>query len=335
MAKAKVESEKIDLDKILNTARSQFKNKDKGLALQMTRGNEIYIPSLPEDFVYWPDSPWHLMTGVPGFPFGKVVQIAGRPDSGKSTHALQAMALAQKQDHIVIQWDTEDKFAVNRFNKHFGGCAEELLMVRSKVILEGADMVLAYAKAVLDSYPDKKVFVVWDSVGGTMAKGEHLKSLRESNQMAEAAKDNGKAIRGLVSLSEDYRDTNNGKHRVGILLINQTYSNIGSVGQKQSGGQKIEYHSSLIAQLTRKADLTKIVDKIKRKVGISTRAKVCKNHLFDGDHSIAEMVLDITASGITINSKDPTINLLPENLRNVDPELEEVEDFGDNQENEE
>ena len=95
---------KIDLDKILNTARSQFKKTEKGLGLQMMKGSEIYIPSKPEDYVYWPDSSFHLMTGVPGLPFGKIVQIAGRPDSGKSTHAMQFMKLAQDQGYTVILW---------------------------------------------------------------------------------------------------------------------------------------------------------------------------------------------------------------------------------------
>lgn len=335
MAKTKVESEKIDLDKILNTARSQFKNKDKGLALQMSKGSEIYVPSKPEDFVYWPDSPWHLMTGVPGCPFGRIVQIAGRPDSGKSTHAMQFMTLAQSQGVQVILWDPEDKFSSTRFDHHFGGKSEELLMVTSKVILEGADMVHAYVKAFFEAYPDKKIFLVWDSVGGSIAKGEHTKSLREANQMAEAAKENGKAVRAFVSMMEDYRNKETGAHRMGVLLINQTYANIGAPGQKESGGQKVEFHSSLILQLTRKSDLFKIRDKVKRKIGIATKARVKKNHLFDSEDTIAEMVLDISAGGITVNSKDPAQNLLPESLRNKNSDIEELSDedpWGDDDE---
>lgn len=317
---------KVDLDKILKTARGQFKNKDAALGNQMMKGSEIYIPSKPEDYVYWPDSPFHLMTGVPGLPFGKIVQIAGRPDSGKSTHAMQFMKLAQDQGYTVVLWDPEEKFSAKRFDTHFGGCSDELLLVPNKVILEGGDMCRALIGATLSEYKDHKMLLVWDSVGGSISKGENDKSFRESNQMAEAAKDNGRVIRGLVSLSEEFRKEKTKEHRLAVLLINQTYSNIGAPGQKESGGQKVEFHSSLILQLTRKADLARQRDGVKRRVGITTRARVKKNHLFDGEDTIAEMVLDITAGGIAINSKDPAAKLRPDAISEGAEELVESDD---------
>ena len=312
---------KIDLDGILKEARGQFKNKDKVLQSQMIRGSEIYVPSKPSDYVHWPDSSWQLMTGVPGCPFGRIVQVAGKPDSGKSTHAMQFMTLSQEQDHTTVLWDPEEKFSKSRFDDHFGGCSSDLLMCRSKVILEGADMLQAYVRATLGKYRDQKMFVVWDSIGGSISKGEKDRPFRESNQMAEAAKDNGRAIRGFVRLTEEFRHEKTGEHRLGFLFINQTYANIGAPGQKESGGQKVEFHSSLILQLQRKTDLFKVRQGVKRKVGITTRARVKKNHLFDGEDTIAEMLLDITAGGIAINSKDPALKLVPEEHRVIDEEL--------------
>jgi RecA/RadA recombinase len=320
---------KIDLDKILNTARGQFKKTEKGLGLQMMKGSEIYIPSKPEDYIHWPDSPFHLLTGVPGLPFGKIVQIAGRPDSGKSTHAMQFMKLAQDQGYTVILWDPEEKFSAARFDTHFGGSSKDLLLVPNKVILEGGDMCKALIQATLGEYKDHKILLVWDSVGGSISKGENDKSFRESNQMAEAAKDNGRVIRGLVSLAEQFRTDGDKKHRLAVLLINQTYSNIGAPGQKESGGQKVEFHSSLILQLTRKADLSRVRDGVKRRIGITTRARVKKNHLFDGEDTIAEMILDITAGGIATNAKDPAVKLDPNAV------LNDVEELVENDESEE
>jgi len=321
-----VKQVKIDLNKILGLARADFKNKENGLGKQMIRGSEIYIPSKPEDYIYWPNSPFHIMTGVPGIPFGKIIQIAGKPDSGKSTHAMKFMKLAQDQGHTVVLWDPEEKFSVTRFEKHFGGSAPDLLVVTNKVILEGGDMCVALISSILDLYKNQKVLLCWDSVGGSIAKSENSKNLRESNQMAEAAKDNGKLMRGLVSLSEEFRKDNTKEHRLAVLLINQTYSNIGAPGQKEAGGQKVEFHSSLILQLQRKADLFKVRDKVKRKIGITTRARVKKNHLFDGEDTIAEMILDISAGGISINSKDGAAKLAPEAVTKGGEELIEIAD---------
>ncbi|HUS88849.1 MAG TPA: hypothetical protein VMW91_05680, partial [Desulfosporosinus sp.] len=159
--------------------------------------------------------------------------------------------------------------------------------------------------------PDVKILVVWDSVGGTLAKnegvhvsdkGKYEGSMSDSKQLAAAAKENGQVMRGMVRLVDQYKDNKTNNESIAVLLINQTYSNIGSPGQKNSGGQKVEFFSSIIVQLSRKGDLTFTRDKIKRRKGIVSRAKVSKNHLFDGDDTIAEMELAITAGGISLLS---------------------------------
>jgi RecA/RadA recombinase len=293
----------IDLDKILNSARGTFSKNEKGLALQMTSGSNITRPTKDSEFVLYPGEHWQALTGVRGIPFGKFVQIAGKPDSGKSSHAMAFMKSAQDAGHIVVLWDAENKFSPNRFDNYFKGDSNQLLSITSKVILTGGDMVVAACRAAMSAYPDKKVLVVWDSVGGTLSTAENTKNLRESRQMAIAAKENGQVLHAWVNLMEEVKDKDTNEERVAGLLINQTYANIGSVGQKESGGQKVEYHSSIILQLTRKGDLNKVRDGIKRKTGILTRAKVRKNHLFDGEDSIAELDLEVLAGSIRTPSK--------------------------------
>lgn len=330
---------KVDIDKIVSKARSSFtKKNDLGLAKQLVTGSSIPRPTEPHEFVYWPNSPFHLLIGIPGIPFGRIVQIAGKPDSGKSTHAMQLMKLAQEQGHTIILWDPESKFSAYRFDNFFKGDSNNLLVVTSKLISEGADLVEAYIRAVCSEYPEQKILLVWDSVGGTLAKSEKIDvtdsksgSKRGSRQMAEAAKENGMAVRGFVSLMEEFKNKETNEDRIGVLLINQTYANIGSVGQKESGGQKVEYHSSAIIQLSRKADIFKTRDKVKRKVGITVRAKARKNHLLESEDSIAEIILDITAGGIKINAKDPAAALAKEYASDEEYEEsdEEVEGWGD------
>ncbi len=197
------------------------------------------------------------------------------------------------------------------------GNSSELLLVTSKVILEGADMVVAIARAALEAYPNKKLFIVWDSVGGTLSSAEDSKALRESRQMAMAAKENGQALHSWVNLMEEFKNKETNEERVGVLLINQCYANIGSVGQVESGGQKVEYYSSIIVQLTRKGDICKVRDKVKRKLGILSKARVKKNHLFDGEDTIAELTLAITAG---------EISLADENLKESDSGWEAPEE---------
>src|SRR3989338_1314327 len=88
---------KFDLDDILKEARTSFTGTDKGLGLQITSGADITRPSKDSDFICYKDSHWEQLTGIRGIPFGRVVQIAGRPDSGKSSHAMAFMKQAQDQ----------------------------------------------------------------------------------------------------------------------------------------------------------------------------------------------------------------------------------------------
>lgn len=297
----------INIDLLVNNVQKSY-GKDKSKAEEISAGNKISYAKEDKDFVLWKDSPWHKLTGVQGLPFGKVVQIAGKPDSGKSTHAMQFMTQAQKQNVLVIFWDTEKKFSAGRFDKHFGGDSSKLVCVNSRLILDGADRIerIIHEAKKLDS--ECKILIVWDSVGGSLAKNENVVikkdsyegSMDGSKQMAAAAKENGTALRGLVRLMETYKETDTNQETIAILLINQTYSNIGSPGQKSSGGQKVEYFSSLIVQLSRKSDVTSVKNKVKIKTGIVTRAKVSKNHLFDGDTSVSELDLIITAGGIKL-----------------------------------
>jgi RecA/RadA recombinase len=299
------EQDIINIDSIINKARTNLKPTEKGLKHLLVRGSEIPRPTEDDDFVHWKNSSWELLTSIKGVPFGKIVQISGRPDSGKSTHAMEFMKRAQDQGHIVILWDSESKFDPTRFDEYFNGSSKDLLVDTSKMILEGGDMVDFLVHAAKELYPNKKILIVWDSVGGTVAKGEWTKSKRETKQMAEASKDNGTIMRGFIQLMEQYKNPKTGKYTIGVLLINQVYANIGAPGYIESGGQKVEYFSSLIVQLTRKADLFRMRGKVKRKVGLTTRARVKKNHLFSAEDTIAEMLLDITAGGVTVNKLDP------------------------------
>lgn len=294
---------KIDINKLISKAQSYYGDKEKNRALQMSTGNSISRPNKDSDFVCWKGSHWETLTGVRGIPFGRVVQIAGRPDSGKSSHAMAFMKAAQDQNVLVILWDAENKFSAHRFDHYFHGVSDQLLITTSKMILEGGDNVEKLISAAKEQDPFCKILIVWDSVGGTLAANEGEDSLTNSKQMAAASKENGAVLRGWIRLMEKYKNKETNEENIAVLLINQVYANIGSVGQKESGGQKIEFYSSIILQLTRKEDLTKIKDGMKIKTGIVSRAKVKKNHLFEGEYSIAELDLVVSAGGIDLLSK--------------------------------
>jgi len=292
---------KFDLSAIVNTVQEQYK-KDKKSQGMITTGDSIRQEYKETDGVKLPPThPVRELAGLPCLPYNKIVQISGPPDSGKSTCAGEAMASAQKTDHIVIVWDSEDKLDAQRYDTKFKGSAKDLLVVKTNEILQGGEKVRKLAIAAKDKYPNAKVFIVWDSVGGSQARGAAERELdsEKHGQPGQDAKENGAVMKMFVGLINKYPDS------ISVLLINQVYAKIGfmQVGDAESGGKKIEFHSSLIIRLKRIKTLTKVIKGRKVKYGILTRGTVAKNHLSQSETSLHQLDFEITANGATVSGE--------------------------------
>lgn len=290
----------LNIDKIVKRAQEAYSKKEQGLSRQLSTGNSIVRPSSDEDFVVWSKGDhWKTLTHLKGIPFGRIIQISGKPDSGKSTHAMAFMKFAQDQDIVVVLWDAERKFSAERFDSQIGGKSNNLLIVDTNNITNGAKAVAHFIHAIKEESPKAKILVVWDSVGASINSTEDTEESEDySKQPGVTAKEVSYAIKKFNRLSNQYSDKETGQDTIATLVINQTYANIGSVGQTEKGGSELYYLSSVVVQLARKQDLTRVKDGNKFKYGIVTRAKVKKNHLFDGGECIAEMDLVISADGV-------------------------------------
>lgn len=292
---------KFDLASIVADVKKLY-NKDKKSQEMITTGASVRQKYTAKDGVPVPEGhPLRELVSLPCVPYNKILQISGPPDSGKSTSSGQLMAAAQKSGHLVILWDSEDKFDANRFDTQFGGSSADILIVKTNEILQGGEKIRKLAVAVKDKYPDAKIFIVWDSVGGSQARGAAERELdsEKHGQPGQDAKENGAVMKMMVGLINKYTDS------VAIVLINQVYAKIGfmQMGDAESGGKKIEFHSSLIIRLKRIKTLVKTVKGRKVKYGIVTRATVAKNHLSQGETSLHQLDFEITASGANISGE--------------------------------
>jgi RecA/RadA recombinase len=292
----------LDINKLVKKAQDTYDKKLSGLAKQLSTGRTILRPGEDKDFVLWTKGDhWHTLTHLKGIPFGRIIQISGKPDSGKSTHAMAFMKFAQDQDVLVILWDSEKKFSPKRFDNKIGGKSDQLLVVNTNAIISGADAIAKLVHAAKEMNPGIKILIVWDSVGASLNSSEDNEEEENySKQPGISAKENTYAIKKFNKLINRYMNKVTGEETIAVLAINQTYASIGmgvSV-QIEKGGAELYYLSSVIIQLSRKQDLTRVKQGEKYKYGIVTRAKVKKNHLFDGDECIAEMDLVVSADGI-------------------------------------
>ena len=290
----------IDIEKLVKKAQEAYGKKDGGHAQRLATGSSLTKATEDKDFIVWTKGDfWQQLTHLRGIPFGRIVQVSGKPDSGKSTTAAAFMKFAQDQNALVILWDSEKKFSSTRFDGKIGGSSDKLLIVDTNNILDGVKGIAHYVNAAKEMDPKVKIFVVWDSVGASINSSEDSEENEDySKQPGVSAKENAFAVRKFNKLINKYLDRETGEETIAFLIINQVYANIGSVGQTEKGGTEIYYLSSVVIQLSRKQDLTRTSGGEKYKYGIVTRAKVKKNHLFDGDECIAEMDLVISADGV-------------------------------------
>lgn len=286
---------KIDVSKIIKDMHDLYA-KDKKAKEIITTGASVKIDYKEEDVVPLPTlHPIRQLTGLIGIPFNKIIQFAGKPDSGKSTFASETMAAAQKAGIQVILWDSEDKFDAARFRDQFKGDPDSVLMIKTNEILKGGELTRRYITAIKSQAEDAKILFVWDSVGGSQSRSHAERELDNEKhaQPGQDAKENGSVMKTLVALINKYPDS------IAVYLANQTYAKIGFMqhGDAAAGGSKIEYHSSFIVMLKRLKVLTKQVKGVLTKYGIVSRATVTKNHLSQSKTSVHQLDFEITAAG--------------------------------------
>lgn len=285
---------KISAADIAAKVQGLYKPKSKDREMIGTGAN-LKRPTNPEDFSLAPKGhPWTKLTGLLGLPWDMIVQVAGAPDSGKSTVAGQFMAEAQRNGVYVILWDTEKKFDRLRYEKHFGGNADDINIVATTIIRKGAGAMFKYVNMIKQADPSAKILLVHDSVGGSVSRARAEREMDDDKnaQPGSEAVENSDYMRHVIATMDKYPGS------IALLLINQMTMKIGPIpGKSRSGGEKISFHSSMIIEMTRIQDLTKIVKGVKVKEGIISRAKIAKNHLSQTDLSVQEMRVKITAAG--------------------------------------
>lgn len=286
---------KVDISKIVKDMQKLYA-KDKKVQSIICTGDSVRSTYEDKDVIPLPESnPLRRLLGLPGIPFNKIIQVAGKADSGKSTFAGEVMSSAQKAGIQVILFDSEDKFDSARFKTHLSGDPSQILMIKTNEILKGGELARRYITAIKEQDENAKILFVWDSVGGSQSRSHAERELDSERhaQPGQDAKENGSLMKMLVALINKYPDT------IAVYLANQTYAKIGFMqkGDAISGGAKIEYHSSFIVVLKRIKVLTKMVKGITTKVGIVTRATVAKNHLSQGTSSVHQLDFQVTALG--------------------------------------
>ncbi len=294
----------LDINEIIKKAQGFYSKNEQGLAGKISLGTSIIRPSKDSDFIMWEGGDfWSELTKLRGIPWGRFIMVAGRPDSGKSSLAAQFMSYTQKQEHFVILLDSEQKFQKKRYDEQMGGDSSKLLVVDTNSIIDGCKGVAYLVRTIKEQSATAKILIVFDSLGAAINSSENNEENEDmSRQPGAAAKELTWCYKKWARLINQYQNRDTGEHTISVLAINQVYAQIGFMksGYKTKGGDAPEYMSSIIIMLNKKKDLTKIKNGKKIKYGILSRAKVSKNHMFDGSDCLAEADIVISATGVEL-----------------------------------
>ena len=208
-----------------------------------------------------------------GIPVGRITEITGLEQSGKSLLSYHLLAETQKKGGVAVLIDTETAVD-NPFLTAIGVNLNDLVYVNVDTVEEIFAVIETIISKIREKAPDRLVTVVVDSVAAATT---------ELEQSADYSKDGWSTGKAII-ISKAMRKVTNmiGRQKITLVFTNQLRVKLGvSFGDPYttSGGLALAFHSSVRLRLKKKGKLkvkTEMGDSI---VGITTQAHIVKNRM--------------------------------------------------------
>jgi len=205
-----------------------------------------------------------------GLPVGRIAEITGLEQSGKSLLSAHLLAETQKKGGVAVLIDTET--AVNReFLEAIGVDISKLLYVSVDTvegIFEACETII---EKIRTSDKNRLVTIVVDSVAAASTKKELEADYDKDGYATDKAIIISKAMRKITNMI--------GRQNICLVFTNQLRQKMNAMAFSDpwttSGGKALAFHASVRLRLKSMGQL-KVGDKI---VGIKVRAQVIKNRL--------------------------------------------------------
>ena len=203
-----------------------------------------------------------------GIPVGRITELIGENQAGKTLIATQILANTQKLGGIAVCIDTEHDIDKG-FSYRVGLQWDKLIYKEYLHCLEEVfEYVEEVVKLVRAKYPNKLVTIVWDSIAATPARAEIEGDFNPTSQVALHARIMSKGLRKIRGMIKS--------ERIALVCTNQLRTRIGvSFGDNTiaSHGKAMSFYASVRVKLAR----TKKMDEGARTIGAMCQAKVIKN----------------------------------------------------------
>lgn len=243
-------------DSAVNNAISQIEKQfGKGSIMRLGSENVVNVPAISTGCLSL-----DIITGIGGFPRGRMIEVYGPEASGKTTIALQAIAEAQKCGGNAAFIDAEHALDPVYAQK-LGVNIDELYVAQP----DYGEQALEIAEILVRS--GGVDIIVIDSVAALVPKAELEGDMGDSH-MGLQARLMSQALRKLTAIVA--------RSKTVFVFVNQMRQKIGMfIGNPEttSGGRALKFYTSIRLEVRRILTLKSGNDM----VGSRTRLKIAKN----------------------------------------------------------
>ena len=209
-----------------------------------------------------------------GLPVGRITEVTGLEQSGKSLLSAHLLAETQKLGGIAVLIDTEN--AVSReFLEAIGVDTTKLLYVAAETVEQCFEYTETIIEKVRTNSKDKYVTIVVDSVAAASTEKEMEADYGKDGYATDKAIIISKAMRKITNLI--------GRQKITLVFTNQLRQKMNAMPFSDpwttSGGKAIAFHASVRLRLKSMGTIKAKDSSGERIVGIKVRCQVVKNRM--------------------------------------------------------
>ena len=209
-----------------------------------------------------------------GLPVGRIVEVTGLEQSGKSLLSAHLLAETQKQGGVAVLIDTET--AVSReFLEAIGVDVSKLLYVSADSVEQIFDFTETIIEKVRNTDKNKLVTIVTDSVAAASTKTELAADYGKDGYATDKAIIISKAMRKITNMI--------GRQKILLVYTNQLRQKMNAMPfgdpWTTSGGKALAFHASVRLRLKNVGQIKKKIDGQDKIMGMKVRCQVIKNRM--------------------------------------------------------
>ncbi len=209
-----------------------------------------------------------------GFPVGRVSEITGLEQSGKSLLAAHTLLNTQKRGGLAVYIDTENAIS-KEYLSAIGLDLKKMLYICLETV---EDIFEAIEKMIADvrlSDRNKLVTIVVDSIAGASTKTEMAADFDKDGYATAKALIISKAMRKITNLI--------GRERICLIFTNQLRQKLNAPAFSDPwitpGGKGIPFHASVRIRLSSIGAIKQKRNSVDEVVGTRVKAKLVKNRV--------------------------------------------------------